>query len=69
MVVGTNPLIRLADGLIKELLSVNNRSLSKMRPAPTCMQNPNWHPVGKVISLNHHSNKLGCYSNKVCWFG
>ena len=29
MVVGTNQLIRLADGLIKELLSVNNRSLLK----------------------------------------
>ena len=41
MVVGTNQLIRLADGLIKELLSVNNRSLSKMRLDPTCTQNPN----------------------------
>lgn len=41
MVVGTNQLIRLADGLIKELLSVNNRSLSKMRPAPLAPLYPN----------------------------
>lgn len=41
MVVGTNQLIRLADGLIKELLSVNNRSLLKCDQPPLAPLYPN----------------------------
>lgn len=41
MVVGTNQLIRLADGQIKELLSVNNRSLLKCDQHPLAPLYPN----------------------------
>lgn len=49
MVVGTNQVTRLADGLIKELLSVNSRSLLK------CDQQPSGTAVSKLTQFVSHS--------------